>query len=129
MQQAHAAVREFRHAGSITADQGRGRHAFVQPCRSEGKDKLMHRNGSNLIAVALVATIGLGMPALAKSTHGGKANTPASHPMHVAKAQRLRALNANGSVQHSPTFGVPNPNNPALTGGGSTGYNSNLYVY
>jgi hypothetical protein len=50
------------------------------------------------------------------------------HKLRV-KAQRQRALNAYGSVQRSPTFGAPNPNSPALTGGGSTGYNANLYVY
>jgi hypothetical protein len=46
-----------------------------------------------------------------------------------AKAQRQRALDAYGSVGRTPTFGAPNPNHPSLTGGGSTGYNANLYVY
>ena len=87
----------------------------------------MHRDKS-LMAVALVAAIGLGVPALAKSTHGAKGNTAAGQ-VHVAKAQRGRALNAYGSGRHSPTIGVPNPNSPALTGGGSPGYNANLYVY
>jgi hypothetical protein len=93
----------------------------------------MHRDKSKLIAVALVvalaAAIGLGVPAFAKSTHGGKGKTAASQTTHGVKAQRERALNAYGSVGRSPTFGAPNPNNPALTGGGSTGYNANLYIY
>jgi hypothetical protein len=89
----------------------------------------MHRNILKLPAVALVAAIGLGMPALAKSTHNGKGKAVASRSTHDVKAQHQRALNAYGSVWRSPTFGAPNPNHPAFTGGGSTGYNANLYVY
>jgi hypothetical protein len=88
----------------------------------------MHRNLSKFAALALVAAIGLGVPALAKSTHR-KGKAVASLSARDVKAQRQRALGAYGSVWRSPTFGVPNLNNPALTGGGSTGYNVNLYVY
>ena len=86
----------------------------------------MNRKRSNLTAVALVAAIGLAMPALAKSTHSAKAKQVASQNVHSGSVQRARAPNGYG---RSPTFGAPNPNNPALTGGGSTGYNANLYVY
>ena len=61
----------------------------------------MHRNLSKYATVALIAAIGIGVP----------------------------ALDAYGSVGRAPTFAVPNPNNPSLTGGGSTGYNANLYIY
>jgi hypothetical protein len=74
----------------------------------------MHRNISKLPAVALVAAIGLGMPALAKSTHSGKGKAVASRSTHDVRAQRQRALNAYGSVRRSPTFGAPNPNHPRL---------------
>ena len=96
----------------------------------------MHRDKSKLVAVtlvvtALVAAIALGAPALAKSARGGKNKLAASqltnHATPGVKA-RERVLNAYGSVR-SPTFGGPNLNSPALTGGGSTGYNANLYVY
>jgi hypothetical protein len=109
----------------------------------------MHRNLSKFATVALAAAIGLGVPALAKSTHSGKAKTVASLSTRDSKMQRQRglnagglnagtlnaralnagALNAYGSVGRSPTFGAPNPNHPAFTGGGSTSYNANLYVY
>jgi hypothetical protein len=89
----------------------------------------MHRNKSKSVAVALVAAIGLGMPALAKSTHGGKAKVVASLSTSRAKAQRAGALNVDGSARRVPTFGAPNPNSPALIRGGSTGYNANFYVY
>jgi hypothetical protein len=88
----------------------------------------MHRNKSKLTAVALVAAIGLGMPALAKSTHSGKGRAVASQSVRGVNVQRVRAINAYGSVQRAPTFGAPNPNHPSLTGGGA-GYNVNLYVY
>jgi hypothetical protein len=78
---------------------------------------------------ALVAAVSLSVPALAKSTHGGKGKAVASLNARDVKAQRQRALNAYGSVRRSPTFGAPNPNHPVFTGGGSTGYNANLYVY
>jgi hypothetical protein len=91
--------------------------------------KIMDRKTSKLTAVALVAAIGLGMPALAKSTHSAKGRQVASQTVRGGSVQRARALNAFGSVRRAPTFGAPNPNNPALTGGGSSGYNANLYVY
>jgi len=87
----------------------------------------MNRNRSKLAAVALVAAIVLGVPALAKSTHSGKARQVASQNVRSGSAQR--AINPYGSPRRAPTFGAPNPNNPALTGGGSIGYNANLYVY
>jgi hypothetical protein len=89
----------------------------------------MHRNLSKFATVALVSAIALGVPALAKSTHSGKGKPAASPSTRDGKAQRQRALNAYGSVRRTPTFGAPNPNHPAFTGGGSTGYNANLYVY
>jgi hypothetical protein len=100
-------------------------------CLAARKEKIMHRNDSisKLATVVLVAAIGLGLPALAKSAHGGKGKAVASQSTRVAKAQRERVLDTYGSVQRSPTFGAPNPNHPALTGGGSVGYNANLYVY
>jgi hypothetical protein len=91
--------------------------------------KIMHRKLSKFAAVALVAAIALGAPALAKSTRNGKGKAVASLSARDVKAQRQRTLNAYGSVRRSPTFGAPNPNHPAFTGGGSTGYNANLYVY
>jgi hypothetical protein len=89
----------------------------------------MYRRKSKFLAIALVAAIVLGLPALAKSTHGGKAKVVASLSTSGAKAQRAGALNADGSARRVPTFGAPNPNSPALIGGGSTGYNANFYVY
>jgi hypothetical protein len=89
----------------------------------------MDRKTSKLAAVALVATIGLGMPALAKSTHSARGRQVASQNVRGGNAQPARTLTPYGSVRRTPTFGAPNPNNPALTGGGSTGYNANLYVY
>jgi hypothetical protein len=89
----------------------------------------MNRKTSKLTAVALVAAIGLGMPALAKSMHGGKGRQVASQTVRSGNPQRARALNPVGSARRAPTFGAPNPNSPALTGGGSGGYNANLYVY
>lgn len=88
----------------------------------------MHRNLSNFIAVALVAAIGLGLPAVAKSIQKGKANTIASDSIHSAKAERTRLLNGNGSVRHAPAFREPNPDRPA-PGGSGRSYNPNLYVY
>jgi hypothetical protein len=89
----------------------------------------MHRNLSKFATVAFVAAIGIGVPALGKSAHSGKGKTVASLSTRDVKAQRQRALDAYGSVGRTPTFGAPNPNHPSLTGGGSTGYNANLYVY
>ena len=88
----------------------------------------MHRNSSTLIPLGLVAAIGLGMPALAKSMQSGKANTVASTSMRSTKTEKTRGLNAYGSARRTPTFGAPNPNSPTLIGG-DTAYNNNLYVY
>ncbi|MBO0717154.1 MAG: hypothetical protein J2P55_07465 [Rhizobiales bacterium] len=94
----------------------------------------MHRNLSKFAlskfaTVALVAAIGLGVPALAKSTHSKKAKAVASQSIRGVEAQREPAVFMYGSDRRSPTFGAPNPNHPAFTGGGSTGYNANLYVW
>jgi hypothetical protein len=89
----------------------------------------MYCNRSKLATVALVAAIGLGVPALAKSTHSGRAKAVASQTVRGVDVQREHALNADESVQRSPTFGAPNPYHPAFIRGGSTGYNANLYVY
>jgi hypothetical protein len=89
----------------------------------------MHRHKTKFAAVALIAAIGLGLPALAKSTHSGKGKNFATQSIRGVNVRRARALDAYGSVRRAPTFGAPNPNSPALTGGGSSGYNANLYVY
>lgn len=88
----------------------------------------MHRNSSNLIAVVLIAAIGLGVPAVAKSIQSGKANTAASYRIHSPKAERTRLLTGNGSARRAPASGASNPNSPAH-GGSGTSYNPNLYVY
>jgi hypothetical protein len=108
---------------SITPTEEQGVHALPS------EETTMHRNKSTLTAVALVAAIVLGVPALAKSTQSGKGKAVASQSTRGVKAERERAFNAYGSVGRAPTFGAPNPNHPSLTGGGSTGYNANLYVY
>jgi len=88
----------------------------------------MHRNLSNFIAVALIAAINLGLPAVAKSIQKGKANSVANDSIHSAKAERTRLLIGNGSVRRAPASGASNPNSPAHAGGGTI-YNPNLYVY
>lgn len=87
----------------------------------------MQQNKSKLAAAALIAAIGLGAPALAKSLRGAK--PVGSHTNQIAKRERDRMPDVIGSGWRAPTFGAPNPNSPALTGGGSAGYNANLYVY
>jgi hypothetical protein len=93
-------VKEFQHVNSITPIQ-RARHSRLVA----REKKIMHRKLSKFAAVALVAAIGLGVPALAKSMHGGKGKAVASQSTRGVKAQRERALNAYGSVRRSPTFG------------------------
>jgi hypothetical protein len=93
----------------------------------------MHCNKSKVAAVALVAAIALGGPALAKSRHGAKAKHLASLIASLStcslKAEPGRGSNPYGSTRRAPTFGAPNPNSPAFIGGGGTGYNVNFYVY
>ena len=79
---------------------------------------------SKIVIVALAAAFGFGSLALAEATHR-KAAT--NHGSHAAKVARQGA-NAFGSLR-TPTYGAPNPNSPVATGGGSIGYNSNLYNY
>ena len=79
---------------------------------------------SKIVIVALAAAFGLGSLAFAEAAHR-KAAT--SHGSQAAKAARQGA-NAFGSLR-TPTYGAPNPNSPVATGGGSTGYNTNLYNY
>jgi hypothetical protein len=122
-------VKEFQRVDSIMPVKDQ-----VVSCLVARKDKDMHCNLSKFATVAFVAAIGIGVPALGKSTHNGKGKNVASWSTREAKAQRQRALDARalsayGSVARTPTFGAPNPNHPSLTGGGSTGYNANLYVY
>lgn len=116
-------MREFRHAYPISRIKGQGVLGLVAR-----KEKTMQSNRSKLGAVALTAAIALGLPAFAKSTQSGKVKIVANQSTRGVKAERTRALNTYGSVRRAPTFGVPKPNNPALTGGG-TSYNPNLYVY
>ena len=78
-----------------------------------------------IVIVALAAAFGFGSLALAEVAHSGKAAI--SHGSHAAKAARQGA-NAFGSLR-TPTYGAPNPNSPAAAGGGSIGYNANLYNY
>jgi hypothetical protein len=69
-QQAHARVKEFQRLDSIIPIQ--------RPRRSRlgaRKENNMHRNLSKYATVALIAAIGIGVPALAKSTHTGKGKT------------------------------------------------------
>jgi hypothetical protein len=81
---------------------------------------------SKVALIAFAAAIGCASAALAQSSDSGKA---AAHQNgRAAKAERQRALGAYGSLR-SPTSGRPNPNSPAATGGGSIGYNTNLYNY
>ncbi|HEX9237872.1 MAG TPA: hypothetical protein VF866_03835 [Xanthobacteraceae bacterium] len=80
---------------------------------------------SKIAIVALAAAFGLGSLALAEAAHSRKAAT--SHGSQAAKAAR-QGTNAFGSLR-TPTYGAPNPNSPVATGGGSTGYNTNLYNY
>ena len=81
---------------------------------------------SKIALVALAAAVGFGSLALAESNLKQKQKAAASHGTGAAKLQHDRALNAYGSLR-APTYAVPNPNSPALTGGGSVGYNTNLY--
>jgi hypothetical protein len=85
---------------------------------------MTHR--SKIALVALAAAVGFGSLALAESTHRQKQKAASSQGTQAAKVRHDRALNAFGAVR-APTYGVQNPNNPALTGGGSVGYNTNLY--
>lgn len=89
----------------------------------------MHCNKSKVAAVALVAAMALGGPALAKSRHGAKAKHLASLSTCDLKAEPGHGFNPYGSTRRAPTFGAPNPNSPAFIGGGGTGYNVNFYVY
>ncbi len=80
---------------------------------------------SKIVIVALAVAFGFGSLALAEAAHSRKAGT--GHGSQAAKAARQGA-NAFGSFR-TPTYGAPNPNSPVATGGGSTGYNTNLYNY
>ncbi len=77
----------------------------------------MHRDSLKLIPLALIAAIGLGMPALAKTMQSGKAKRVTSPSTQDINTQRARALNASRSPGR--TFRAPI--------GGS--YSANLYVY
>jgi hypothetical protein len=83
----------------------------------------MHRNNSKLAAVALVAAIALGLPALAKTTHAKVKNLASLSTRSVkVERERVRALNGYGSIRRAPTFGAPNSKAPALSG-------TDFYVY
>jgi hypothetical protein len=116
----HAAVREFRPTNPISLAKEQGVHAS-----SGGEEIKMQHHLSKLIPLALVAAIGLGMPALAKSSQSRK--HLASRGVHELRAQRMRGLGGDGSPRRAPTFGAPNPNSRTLVGG--HGYDANLYVY
>lgn len=79
-----------------------------------------------LLLIVIAAAIGCATQAIAQSSHGEQA--AAKHNGRGIKAERAQAVAPYGTPR-TPTHGDPNPNSPALTGGGSTGYNSNLYNY
>src|SRR5262249_24435152 len=80
---------------------------------------------SKTALIALAAVIAFGSLALAQPNH--KKKTAANRDSHAVDAQRERAFNSASGSLCAPTYAVPNPNSPALTGGGSVGYNTNLY--
>lgn len=79
---------------------------------------------SKIVIVALAAAFGFGSLALAEAAHRKAATNHGSHAAKVA----YQGANAFGLLR-TPTYGAPNPNSPVATGGGSIGYNSNLYNY
>jgi hypothetical protein len=79
----------------------------------------MQQDRWKFVAVALVAVVGVGASALAKSSHSGKADAT-----RLARPERPRVLRKSASLRHAPTYGAPNSSHPALTGGA---YNINLY--
>jgi hypothetical protein len=115
----HAAVREFPPTNPISLARSR---TFTPPRAEEIK---MQHHSSKLIPLALVAAIGLGMPALTKSSQSRK--HLASRGVYEVHPQRMRGLGGDGSPRRAPTFGAPNPNSRTLVGG--HGYDANLYVY
>jgi len=80
---------------------------------------------SKTALIALAAVIAFGSLALAQPNH--KKKTAANRDSHAVDVQRERAFNSASGSLRAPTYAVPNPNSPALTGGGSVGYNTNLY--
>jgi len=80
---------------------------------------------SKTALIALAAVIAFGSLALAQPNH--KKKTAANRDSHAVDVQRERAFNSASGSLRAPTYAVPNPNSLALTGGGSVGYNTNLY--
>ena len=104
-------VREFWHINSIS------------PIKEQGVEALWLGRDQDYATKQIETcrrrtAIGIGAPALAKSLRGTK--PVASRTTQIAKRERGRIPNVIGSSRRSPTFGAPNPNDPALTGGGST---------
>ena len=88
---------------------------------------------SKLALIVAVAAVGIASPAFAEffNAQEGTGELPFSYgsiaPHHGKIAVRQSGLHAFASVP-SPQ-GDPNPNDPALTGGGSVGYNQMLLQY
>jgi hypothetical protein len=80
---------------------------------------------SKIALIGLAAAIGFGSLALAQPSH--KKKTAGPRGSHAVEVQRERVFNNASGPARAPTYAVPNPNSPALTGGGSVGYNTNLY--
>jgi len=80
---------------------------------------------SKIAHIALAAAISFGSLALAQPNH--RKTAAANHSSHAGEVQRDRFFNNASGPVRGPTYAVPNPNSPALTGGGSVGYNTNLY--
>jgi hypothetical protein len=80
---------------------------------------------SKTALIALAAAVAFGSLALAQPNH--KKKTAAHRGSHAGEVQRDRFFNNASGPARAPTYAVPNPNSPALTGGGSVGYNTNLY--
>jgi len=80
---------------------------------------------SKIALIVLAVAIGFGSLALAQPSH--KKKIAAHRGSHAVEVQRDRVFNNASGWLRAPTYAVPNPNSPALTGGGSVGYNTNLY--
>jgi hypothetical protein len=81
---------------------------------------------SSLALVAGVAAGAIASPALAQS-YGSAPAVTASAPQHAKIAGRQRGLNAFAMIPQRQSS--TDSNDPALTGGGSAGYNRMLYDF
>jgi hypothetical protein len=82
---------------------------------------------SSLALAAGLAAAAIASPAFAQSYAAAPATTTTAAASHHAKvAARQSGLNAFAMVPHQSSA---DPNDPALTGGGSAGYNRMLYEF